>query len=933
MNCNFESEGKKMKSTLIRLGLLAVMISALASCGGASDGAPGAPGTSTGPLINVTNLSAAEFQALQPTIDPASISVAINNGPPVVKFKVADVNGNPLVGMGGQSQSAANAAIPGSPHINYLFAFTLAKLVPVTGGPSKWVTYLMTKPAATATSATTNVVTIDSKAMVGAFPQQDREGTLVDNGDGTYQYTFYRDVTKAAAYKAAFTNSADGLSQVADMGDLTYAPSLTHRLGIIIAGNMPGTGSNTPDAVTVTPAVPLVYTFNAGYDFVPNGGAVSTTRDIVVKDSCSDCHAGKGIGHAGTNVNGWQVGRNNPRLCVTCHTDQIKFTFDNLAVNNGDAPMNADGVTFTVQTGTNAVVRPAQAILYGRAVGNYPSLIHKMHMSEGLVKQGYNFNNDAAGLFNEKRFPQLPSDCTKCHDGSATKSDGSVNTKQTKDGDNWKNLPSRLACGACHDGIDFATGAGVTLTDKQFDIANLNPPGTTQSGHVGGAQPDSMCSSCHTPANIALYHRSTVPTLNNPVVKSGVNTVSYDLKTLIINGSGQPVVTFRINLNGSPVTTLHTTTVDSVPSSFQAITGLTRGPSIYVAFAVAQDGIAAPADFNGRVGTSLSNLLTSGAAKAGTFTGITGTVGAGDITTTDANGYFTVAITGPATAPIAIPAKPTSSMATGLIVGRFEQVISGLGTVKIKPMLKTLVATGYTGRRVIVATAKCNSCHEQLGTQPEFHNGERNDPTACAICHTPNEINDGKSATTNYGWPGATNTYIHGIHGGSKRSVMFTWAAWDFPSTAPAGSVEYPGVLKKCEQCHLPDTVNFGNTGGSTITPLYTTASAGATVAAGTYGLNPQPEVAASAVLGLPPSVSVTGVVTPATTGVDGETLVNSPIASACFSCHDTDLAKAHIRSNGGSVYEPRSTALGKSETCLICHGKGRVADVATVHQ
>jgi cytochrome c551/c552 len=39
-----------------------------------------------------------------------------------------------------------------------------------------------------------------------------------------------------------------------------------------------------------------------------------------------------------------------------------------------------------------------------------------------------------------------------------------------------------------------------------------------------------------------------------------------------------------------------------------------------------------------------------------------------------------------------------------------------------------------------------------------------------------------------------------------------------------------------------------------------------------------------------------------------------------------------HISQNGGALYEARSTALVKSESCLFCHGQGRVLDVATVH-
>jgi cytochrome c553 len=61
-------------------------------------------------------------------------------------------------------------------------------------------------------------------------------------------------------------------------------------------------------------------------------------------------------------------------------------------------------------------------------------------------------------------------------------------------------------------------------------------------------------------------------------------------------------------------------------------------------------------------------------------------------------------------------------------------------------------------------------------------------------------------------------------------------------------------------------------------------------------------------------------------------TLVNSPIATQCFACHDSALARAHFEVNGGSIYVPRSTALGTVETCMVCHGDGRIADIEVMH-
>ena len=61
-------------------------------------------------------------------------------------------------------------------------------------------------------------------------------------------------------------------------------------------------------------------------------------------------------------------------------------------------------------------------------------------------------------------------------------------------------------------------------------------------------------------------------------------------------------------------------------------------------------------------------------------------------------------------------------------------------------------------------------------------------------------------------------------------------------------------------------------------------------------------------------------------------TLVNSPTTAVCFACHDSKLAVAHMRSSGGSIYATRALALASTETCLVCHGPGRVVDIRVAH-
>ena len=86
---------------------------------------------------------------------------------------------------------------------------------------------------------------------------------------------------------------------------------------------------------------------------------------------------------------------------MVCHTDQRKY-------GRAEAVVKADGNYDGVSTYR----------INDIAMGNLPNQIHKIHMSAGLVKTGYNYG----GVLYEEacKFPQDVRNCTKCHDGSAT---------------------------------------------------------------------------------------------------------------------------------------------------------------------------------------------------------------------------------------------------------------------------------------------------------------------------------------------------------------------------------------------------------------------------------------------------------------------------------------------------------------------------------
>jgi hypothetical protein len=168
----------------------------LAGCGGGGgDTAPPTPPPvvvdppvavpgGTSPITLTAATSPDTFAALQVKVTLGKITV---DGPPKVYFSLTDTDGNAIVGFGSTAKSAT-ATVASYPNL----AFALAKLVPASNGsPSKWVSYIVsTVPTTTA-------------AAVPTRPSTDNTGTLVDYKDGTYSYTFYRDVTKMKDFVAA----------------------------------------------------------------------------------------------------------------------------------------------------------------------------------------------------------------------------------------------------------------------------------------------------------------------------------------------------------------------------------------------------------------------------------------------------------------------------------------------------------------------------------------------------------------------------------------------------------------------------------------------------------------------------------------------------------------------------------------------------------
>ncbi|MGZ5268136.1 MAG: multiheme c-type cytochrome, partial [Caldimonas sp.] len=170
-------------------------------------------------------------------------------------------------------------------------------------------------------------------------------------------------------------------------------------------------------------------------------------------------------------------------------------------------------------------------------------------------------------------------------------------------------------------------------------------------------------------------------------------------------------------------------------------------------------------------------------------------------------------------------------------------------------------------------------------------------------------------------------------HASAKRQNQYTWHA--ISATEGFWEVTYPGILNDCQTCHLPNTFDLSATNSQAASGQvdgidkrpYRTVAAGNIAA----GFTTSPFVTPGSYGSAFSENKATG----ATTEAAGTTLVTSPTVTVCSACHDSADAISHFKINGAAFYMTRNSAitLGQSnETCLVCHGTGRIADIAVMH-
>jgi OmcA/MtrC family decaheme c-type cytochrome len=247
-----------MVSVRIRIGrLLALALAAtfVIGCDGSkgADGPAGPPGT-TGPTGS-TGEPGPSGGGL-PVTSADKINVQITN------VVVPTGGGAPIVSL--TLTNNLDQGLTGLPAAN--IRFVIAQLTPGSnGGSSEWQSYVTRSSGGISNAqATTETATA---------------GTYLDNGNGTYDYTFANDLTAYA-------------------GGPVFDQSKTHRVGIEIRTT---SGGFLPENIPAD---------NAPYDFLPTGGDPLFTRLIVDGNTCNACH---------DNLEMHGEARFDVEYCAQCH--------------------------------------------------------------------------------------------------------------------------------------------------------------------------------------------------------------------------------------------------------------------------------------------------------------------------------------------------------------------------------------------------------------------------------------------------------------------------------------------------------------------------------------------------------------------------------------------------------------------------------------
>ena len=506
---------------VILLAALALMVPlAFYGCSG-NDGAtgangaaglPGAPGTPGTPGPGGTALVAdMHGPAAVAAEEPAKYMVNIK-----ITSATADAAGVATVNFTVEKASD-NSAVIGIPPITA----GIFKLAPAGGGLSynRWVPYIYRVGR-----------TVNAGYREGTSTSSPGYGTLVDHGDGSYTYTFKTNLSTATY--------AFPINNVSLVG---YDRSLTHRVSVYMGGHSGPTGEGD-------------------FDFVPNGSAVTQTRNIVQTASCKKCHGPDFAGHGGDRV--------TVQGCNGCHSPNSAMV--NSPANGGTTEsIEMAAMIHKIHAGHELPSSQGpDGQFYDNPYTGADETADNYHI--GATPYAYTVGSLGAS-WRTAAFPAVLANCEACHTSTSS-------TEPVENVDNWKTVPSRVACGSCHDTTSFAAGS---------------------TSH-GAYDNDSACAACH-PASgsnlaVANAHNWTTKDERNISEYNVAVTVSAPTNGEYFVDGETPVISIALtdNATGTPVapnSVIQDPTAEGcgpvtnalgITTCNQAKDGLFTGASVYV---------------------------------------------------------------------------------------------------------------------------------------------------------------------------------------------------------------------------------------------------------------------------------------------------------------------------------------------------------------
>jgi OmcA/MtrC family decaheme c-type cytochrome len=335
---------------------------------------------------------------------------------------------------------------------------------------------------------------------------------------------------------------------------------------------------------------------------------------------------------------------------------------------------------------------------------DFPVMVHKIHMGEQLpsVVGGKPYviigNNQSVNDYSTVVDPADVRRCEVCHaqDTGAAQ----VNAYLTR--------PSRVACGSCHDDVNFATGAN----------------------HAGGPQiSDNQCGTCHAPQGELEFDASIKGAHVVPEDSSSLKGLVLDIVKVENGVAGrQPMVTFTVKDKsgaGVPLSQLENVSlVMAGPTSDYGYTSF--GPDVTSPGYVSESAIGAQCNTGGTCAYTFQHAIPSGAT--GSFA-------------------------------IGIESRRTEILLPGT-TKQMEVRYGGVNKVFYFPVAGSTVQP----RRTVVQTASCNQCHFFLS----FHGDNRNQVEMCVLCHNTSltgEADDPSQKPQGDSY----NLMVHRIHTGYKN--------------------------------------------------------------------------------------------------------------------------------------------------------------------